>query len=269
VLFETPESLEIADTRSEFASYYRSLGIGRALYDLCQDLQTGTPDPRHNLPVRSEAPVLVLTGEYDPAVPVAWGRQAVQSLPNGRHYTLPYTVNSPAMHNDCARQIALDFFADPTAAPDTTCIAQIAPFAFQLPQTTLTLQPLEETAFGKSFTTVIPEGWSEITDGAYAASIASTSAIVYQVVPGGKDVVLPTLFTQLGAQEDVAPVETVTANGLQWQLYSFSGLGSLFDLAATDHDGSGYIIILINNEDNRDLYYEQLFLPAIEAFQPQ
>ena len=40
-------------------------------------------------PVRSDAPVLVLTGEWDPATPPSAGEEALRTLPNGRHVVVP------------------------------------------------------------------------------------------------------------------------------------------------------------------------------------
>ncbi|HEX8905831.1 MAG TPA: alpha/beta hydrolase [Longimicrobiaceae bacterium] len=40
-------------------------------------------------PVRSDAPVLVLTGQWDPATPPYAGDQVLRTLPNGRHIVVP------------------------------------------------------------------------------------------------------------------------------------------------------------------------------------
>jgi hypothetical protein len=45
-------------------------------------------------PVRSAAPVLVLTGQWDPATPPYAGDQALRTLPNGRHVIVPSAGHS-------------------------------------------------------------------------------------------------------------------------------------------------------------------------------
>ncbi|HKP75804.1 MAG TPA: alpha/beta hydrolase, partial [Longimicrobiaceae bacterium] len=53
------------------------------------------PVPRAFLePVRSDAPVLVLTGEWDPATPPSAGEEALRTLPNGRHVVVPSGAHS-------------------------------------------------------------------------------------------------------------------------------------------------------------------------------
>jgi pimeloyl-ACP methyl ester carboxylesterase len=47
----------------------------------------GMPDDFH-APLRSELPVLLLSGEYDPVTPPRYGEQVLQGLPQGRHLVL-------------------------------------------------------------------------------------------------------------------------------------------------------------------------------------
>lgn len=47
------------------------------------------PDDYHE-PVRSDRPVLIISGGRDPSTPPRWGEAAVRGLPNGRHIIFPY-----------------------------------------------------------------------------------------------------------------------------------------------------------------------------------
>jgi pimeloyl-ACP methyl ester carboxylesterase len=42
-------------------------------------------------PVKSAAPVLLISGEADPVVPPCLAAAAATQLPNGRHLTIPHT----------------------------------------------------------------------------------------------------------------------------------------------------------------------------------
>jgi pimeloyl-ACP methyl ester carboxylesterase len=57
--------------------------IGR-LHAACALWPTGTRPADFHRPFSSSLPVLILAGQYDPVTPPAYGRQVVQSLPNGR-----------------------------------------------------------------------------------------------------------------------------------------------------------------------------------------
>ena len=52
------------------------------------------PDDYHSL-VTSDLPVLIISGERDPATPVAWGEEIQSTLPNSRHVVVPDAGHVP------------------------------------------------------------------------------------------------------------------------------------------------------------------------------
>jgi len=77
-------------------------------------------------PVRSDAPVLILSGELDPVTPPRWGDHAAATLPNSRHLVVPGTGHG-TLRAGCATRLIGEFFdgADP-AALDASCLAGVA-----------------------------------------------------------------------------------------------------------------------------------------------
>ncbi len=85
-------------------------------------------------PVRVATPVLMLSGDIDPATPAMFGEQALKTLPNGRQVILrntPHSYTSP-----CARRLVVEFIAGASAKDlDASCAARLRrpPFATELP----------------------------------------------------------------------------------------------------------------------------------------
>lgn len=81
------------------------------------------------------APILVLQGGLDPSTPYADIVRPHYSAPNQYYVELPrgnhiVTWSSPRVDPDarhCGEQVMLSFLADPSKAPDTSCIAGVAP----------------------------------------------------------------------------------------------------------------------------------------------
>jgi len=78
-----------------------------------------------NDPVRSDIPTLVLSGDYDPITPVAWGQAAADYLPNSHFYVLHGTGHGSVEVVACATDMALDFLAVPGDKINDTCVGQM------------------------------------------------------------------------------------------------------------------------------------------------
>ncbi len=58
-------------------------------------------------PVRSTAPVLMISGQDDPATPPAFGRAALKYLPNGRQIVVPHAGHS--IESECIDRLIVAF----------------------------------------------------------------------------------------------------------------------------------------------------------------
>lgn len=90
-----------------------------------RQLPPGTTDP-----VRSDVPVLLVSGAYDPATAARWGTLAAETLPNSLHVIIPaaHTAGSP-----CVDRIRQEFLDRGTVQGlDTSCVREMRPAPFIL-----------------------------------------------------------------------------------------------------------------------------------------
>jgi pimeloyl-ACP methyl ester carboxylesterase len=100
-------------------------------FTLCESWRSGQASPVENEPVVSDIPTLVLTGQYDPVTPPAFGQLAAESLANSFFYEFPGTGHCPSFSNSCALDIVLAFLDDPGKEPDASCTEKLAGPDFQ------------------------------------------------------------------------------------------------------------------------------------------
>jgi pimeloyl-ACP methyl ester carboxylesterase len=79
-------------------------------------------EPSKREVLHSDIPTLVLNGEMDHVLPPRYVKEAVKRLENGHLFLFPGVAHSPVDHGDCALGMLLQFFADPSKAPDGTCV---------------------------------------------------------------------------------------------------------------------------------------------------
>ena len=124
VPFFTPEEAE----RLAAGSF---LGTSRVDQQVraCSVWPRGTLPEGFAEPVRSDVPVLLISGEHDPVTPPRWGERVARHLPRSRHVV--FRRGSHAVRSPCVRQILADFVARGTAEGlDTSCADQAPPVAF-------------------------------------------------------------------------------------------------------------------------------------------
>jgi hypothetical protein len=99
-------------------------------------------------PVRSDVPVLALTGQWDPATPPAQGDEAIRTLPNGRHIVIPsagHGFDGLQGTKDCITPLLVAFIRTADAKGlDAACIAAIRRPPF--PVRTLAATPVRISA---------------------------------------------------------------------------------------------------------------------------
>ena len=111
--------------------------FGRALVDdfmrACRIWPKGKLPPDYYEPVKSPAPVLVLSGGIDPATPPRHGDEVVKTLPNARHLIAPNLGHGVSLHG-CAPRLVETFIRKADArAVDGKCLENIPRPLFVLP----------------------------------------------------------------------------------------------------------------------------------------
>jgi pimeloyl-ACP methyl ester carboxylesterase len=110
----------VHETQGTFLGEYRT----RRHQQACSEWPRGEVSPEYYRPAKSEVPVLMLSGEIDPATPPAYGKAASQFLSNSRQILLRRTPHNYQL--DCATYLTAEFIAKGSAKHlDTTCADHI------------------------------------------------------------------------------------------------------------------------------------------------
>ncbi|HET6329416.1 MAG TPA: alpha/beta fold hydrolase [Holophagaceae bacterium] len=88
----------------------------------------GNPDPKENTPVSSAAPILIISGEFDPDTPGKWARAAMTHLPNAHILVFPGMSHAPLFTHPESARIMKAFFDDPSHAPEPGKIREVPAF---------------------------------------------------------------------------------------------------------------------------------------------
>ncbi len=108
--------------------------IGREMYDtlkvLCTSWPEGVRDAALKAPLTSDIPTLVLSGEFDPITPPAWGEEVMPGLSNAKHIVAPGQGHG-TIARGCIPRLILDFVETPNPElVDETCLEHLAPYPF-------------------------------------------------------------------------------------------------------------------------------------------
>jgi pimeloyl-ACP methyl ester carboxylesterase len=99
----------IRETSGTFLGDYRTVRHQRA----CEAWPRADVPGDFLLPVKAHVPVLLLSGDLDPATPLEFGKAVAHDLANSRQIVLR---NTPHSYNSaCARALAVEFFAKASA----------------------------------------------------------------------------------------------------------------------------------------------------------
>ena len=122
-----------ADIKQRLSGTFYGEAGARIYQKVCAEWPHGEVPAKFTEPVKSDVPVLMLSGELDPVTPPELATPLLRDLPNARQ-----VVMHNATHNsyDCAEALARDFIERGTAQGlDTSCVEQIKrlPFIISLP----------------------------------------------------------------------------------------------------------------------------------------
>ena len=118
------------ESQNTFLGDYRT----RRHQQACRLWPRAALDSNYYRPVDSALPILMLSGDSDPATPMSLGKKALKYLPNARQIILPNTPHSYT--SECARGLIAEFVSRGGANElDTSCAARLRrpPFANELP----------------------------------------------------------------------------------------------------------------------------------------
>jgi hypothetical protein len=229
---------------------------------------------RENQAVSSDTPTLVLSGEFDPITPPAYGKAAAQTLSKSYFFQLPKAGHGASASEDCPRNMAIAFFDNPAQKPDDACLSEMAkvPFVAPVKASDFKLKPFSESQLGIS--SVIPEDWKRIQAGMYSPSgkLTDPTAVLMMAAPVAPDMFLNLMQQQLSQANikiEFEPAGTRSANGINWTLYKAQADISGLDLALGQKGNITYLVMMQSPLNDRQALVEGVFLPAIDALKPQ
>jgi pimeloyl-ACP methyl ester carboxylesterase len=140
---ETPDSLE------KQYPHFASLSMSNYL-NLCDTFRPERPDKKFFEAVKSDLPVLVLVGAYDPGTPPFYGEAAVQSLFNSMLIVVPNASHAAMHSSDCSFNIVNSFFQAPSIKLDLSCLKQVSRIEFATTNLKEELEKIKNKAITKT-----------------------------------------------------------------------------------------------------------------------
>lgn len=135
--FTSYTQVEKAITSAQPQMARGTLNDARLTLALCEGWKHSHPGKEENRPVRSAVPTLVLSGEFDPVTPPAWGQQAAKSLKNASFYEFPGLTHGVMYQNDatdgCVSRVVTSFLEEPSSPPDDGCVRSLPGIEFVTP----------------------------------------------------------------------------------------------------------------------------------------
>lgn len=101
------------------------LAIGRmpeAQDQVCAALGAGALPAEFHRPIGSDVPTLIFFGEFDPATPRSDALAARAGLSRALLIEVAGASHAPFYTDDCTRSVGAAFLADPSVAPDLSCL---------------------------------------------------------------------------------------------------------------------------------------------------
>lgn len=126
------EDADLLQPRAEDATTVLGTELLDTIRAQCAGWPRGTRPADFHAPLKSDKPVLILSGEFDPVTPRAYGDAILLGLPHGRHLTAPGQGHSVGI-GGCMPQLVASFIdeADATGL-DADCLARLGPTPFFL-----------------------------------------------------------------------------------------------------------------------------------------
>jgi pimeloyl-ACP methyl ester carboxylesterase len=92
------------------------------LVQFCEMWGAAEADPVEDEPVQVDVPALILTGEFDPFVPLDFADATAEYLPKAQSFVIPGYTHDVVSSSTCAQEIMKQFLDAPEETPDTSCL---------------------------------------------------------------------------------------------------------------------------------------------------
>lgn len=263
------QSADLETVLKQYPQYGALASKGQ--YAFCSAWGVPVADAQENLPVSSSIPTLVFSGGFDPITPPVWAELTAATLSQSYYFNLPRGGHGTSLSEDCPRKVLLAFLDNPTSKPDADCIDETmlkTSFAIPLKPEDIKLTAFTEPSLGISG--LVPADWKKVSLGTYTPSgeLTDQSALLQQAGPIQPAMFLNLMKTQLaqsGIKTEFTETGTREANGLTWKLYAAAVSIAGVDIAIAEGNNLTYFVLLQSPIADRDVLYNAVFLPAVDA----
>lgn len=104
---------------------------------ICEGWGAARSMPTTHTPVVSSVPTLIFAGEYDPLTPPHYAQIASRTLRNSLWFEFPAMSHNVQRSSSCAHAMMIAFLADPERTPDASCIDDMRPPVWFIPDNSL------------------------------------------------------------------------------------------------------------------------------------
>ena len=129
---EDVAGIELERAREAAAGSFLGVVPVERLKESCALWPRGELPEGYHEPVRSDRPVLVLSGELDPVTPPSWGEAAAATLPNARHVVVPGVGHGTSTRGCVPERIGEFFEAGSASGIDFGCVDELHRLPFFL-----------------------------------------------------------------------------------------------------------------------------------------
>jgi pimeloyl-ACP methyl ester carboxylesterase len=251
-----------------------SEGDAQGPFETCQIWGVPAAPAAEESPVTSSVPTLVLSGQFDPVTPPTWGQLAASTLSNGHFFEVPNAGHGSSVDQSCPQHMALTFFDNPSAAPDSSCLKGMTlTFSVPVQSMDVPLAPFTNSLLGISGQA--PANWRTLSGlpGFYSPNgdLTDPEQLLVQAAPLSADQMFQQFNSQLLSQ-GIAFTATgqtrSTPNGLSFTLYTANLGVAQADMAIASSGGKSYLVLLQSPLAEHDALYNAVFLPVVDALKP-
>ncbi|MCA0133242.1 alpha/beta fold hydrolase [Winogradskyella alexanderae] len=119
----------ITKIENETKKYPEVKGLSPAVFDneVCEIWGVKKVSENENKAVKSDIPVLFISGEYDNETPAKWAKSMTVNFTNSYHLIFKGWKHTPTTNwgNQCAMELANKFFNKPKEKPNANCFGEI------------------------------------------------------------------------------------------------------------------------------------------------
>jgi pimeloyl-ACP methyl ester carboxylesterase len=140
-----------------FGTVEEQLQAVKSQQAVCSNWKAAKLSPEDVAPIRSDRPVLILTGGLDPVTPPKYGEETLQRMSKGTWVNFPYQGHGVIVNSACAQNMTRAFLANPSAKLDTACVEKDIRPIF------IGAYTVQSTPFNKpdaSFVGAAPKDWT-------------------------------------------------------------------------------------------------------------